>query len=356
MKHKRNEGFTLVELLVTIVIASVVTMAATTVLLLGIRLNNSSSATAQRQNTVRIFLSVVEKMATEGTLGEITTDSGSWKIKAPGEPEESGRTLFSYNGETGTISSGDTPLMEDVVASYIVVEGDLLTVGVETEDGSYTTSVYCRSGAALTDKTMSDIVDENGELPSPSTEVVGKEGRMKLLKVLLSQRGSTGMILKEIDGTMIKTPLYYAEWYDERWPIDTPWCGCFLSWALKQEVGDNQKVSDYIEPSDHEWYLKFADVDNCEKFFKDSSSWKNPDDFTPAPSEFTPAPGDIIFFDWTREQKDPAHVGVVLAVKDDYVYTIEGNSVNMVAVRKYKTNDDVIMGYGILDWKLDSEP
>ena len=40
-------------------------------------------------------------------------------------------------------------------------------------------------------------------------------------------------------------------------------------------------------------------------------------------------------------------------MKGNDVYTIEGNSANMVAVRKYSVNDSRIMGYGILDWKTE---
>ena len=62
---KRNEGFTLVELIVGIAVASIVTAAATTLLLMGLRMNKASSDTATRQNTVRIVLTVLEDLAAE---------------------------------------------------------------------------------------------------------------------------------------------------------------------------------------------------------------------------------------------------------------------------------------------------
>ena len=61
----------------------------------------------------------------------------------------------------------------------------------------------------------------------------------------------------------------------------------------------------------------------------------------------------MIFFDY--DGLDPDHVGIVLTVVDDYIYTIEGNTADMVAVRKYTVNDPRIMGYGVLDWKTNDQ-
>ena len=57
-----------------------------------------------------------------------------------------------------------------------------------------------------------------------------------------------------------------------------------------------------------------------------------------------PKPGDQIFF---GESIDIVHhTGLVEDVDDTYVYTIEGNTSDMVARRKYKLNDASIVGYG----------
>ena len=49
--------------------------------------------------------------------------------------------------------------------------------------------------------------------------------------------------------------------------------------------------------------------------------------------------------------KDPDHVGAVLCVEGDFLYTIEGNSGGKVAVQRYPKNDPRIVGYGVLNWK-----
>lgn len=396
MKRKYNEGFTLVELMVSILIASIVTLAATTVLLLGIRLNKSASDTAQRQNTTRIFMAVVERMATEGAITSVSNTDDYWKavgkvreekaiVNKPEEApedmppaEEKEKILFYYDAAAGVIytggeistdgggekCSGGTPLMEGVIESHIAMDGPQLTLDVKTHDGSYTTSVYCRTSYVYQTQDGPGISDAEADLGTAPEEMKGKEARAELLKILLSQRGSSGMILVEDEktGAMYKTPVYYAQWYEPTWPSDTPWCACFLSWGLAQ-VSD--KINEPATQAADGRYLWFANVDRFMRFFKNQDEngntlatprnhrWVN---YLPQKAEGgnyinTPAPGDIVFIDWDGKQDDPAHVGMVLAVDKEYIYTIEGNSANMVAVRKYAITGNLIMGYGVIDWK-----
>ncbi len=377
MKTRNNEGFTLVELLVTIVVASIVAAAAGTVLLMGIRLNANSMDTAQRQNTTRVFLSVMEDLASEGTIAEVVDQPDHWYVADSDE-----KILFYYDSETGTIYSGGngsngTPMMEGVIASHISENDSLITVAVETEDGSYSTSVFCRSGDILVSSKVDveEIVDESVDEMS-GTEIIGKTARAAFLTKLISQLGSNGMIYKEIGGDpvkMIKTPVFYSQWYNSTWPTDTPWCACYISWALEQlaEGGQIQNL-DRVHKSSNK-YLWYANVDDFIKFFENEN--KHNDENTPDDTDTkykwvslkgvdlsltenagkAPHPGDIIFMDWTRKQADAAHVGVVLAVKEGYIYTIEGNTANMVAVRKYPVGDKVLMGYGVIDWVEDPQ-
>ena len=333
MSKKHNEGFTLVELLVTIVIASIVTMAATTVLLLGMRLNNSSASTAQRQNTVRIFMSVVEKMAAEGEINSVTKDGNSWKIV-----DSEDNILFHYDDAAKVICTGGIPMMEELQGSTAYLENQLLTVVIKTEDGEYKTSAYCRKNADLVQSASFSwaLVEENLQLTqtwSRSRTPIRLEtlGRLEFLQVLYSQLGSTGTIL----GDYADAGMSYAKWYESSWSDDTAWCGCFLSWGLEQ-------TAVRIQISTNDWYLRFADVENAVTFFQDTDGWKDHD--------MSPRPGDIIFFDWDKDGK-PNHVGAVLAVKDGYVHTIEGNSSNRVVVSKYPVDDNRILGYGVLNWK-----
>ena len=313
---KRNEGFTLVELMVTILVGSIVTLAATTVLLLGLRINKKSSETAIQQNTTRILYSVLEEIASEGTIKKtVDLDDGTWKAYNDTE------TVFSYDADAQTIYSRGAPLMENVLSSSVKLDNNLLIIKVETEDGTYESSVYCR-----TVSNEENILQEAIDSTTGSAET--------FIKKLASQEGSTGQIV----GTDGK-PTYYSEWYLEDkggyannpgWNENTPWCVCFISWALDQ-CGYKDELGKSV---------KYANVDTfCASFT--GKSWKNS----------SPTAGDIIFFDWiVDDQEDPQHAGVVLQVKDGCIYTIEGNTDGVVAVRKYAADDKRILGYGILNW------
>lgn len=334
---KRNEGFTLVELLVTMVVGSIIAMAATAVLLLGLRFNAISSGTALRQNTTRILMTMMEDMAAEGTIDGISVEYNDWKITGHDNVR-----LLSYSHKDKAIYTGNsgTPLMEEVYDSFVDLTTDgLLTVSVTTEDGTYTSSVWCRMAVtpSIADGIADDEADEVLKAPS-DTSTNGAAGRTAFLKILTSQyrlkngTPNPGLILDEGRST----GQYYAEWYaqgmdtEDLWNGDTPWCACFLSWGLAQ-VKDNL--------ADTPQYA------NVEKFMEEyfyPSSWK-------AKSE-TPEPGDIIFFDWDGNG-DADHVGAVLLVSGDAVYTIEGNSAGMVALRKYSLTDERILGYGVLSWE-----
>lgn len=63
----------------------------------------------------------------------------------------------------------------------------------------------------------------------------------------------------------------------------------------------------------------------------------------------TPEPGDQIFFLYDGGIN---HTGVVTGVQDGIVYTVEGNSSDMVARRSYALSSAVIDGYGRPNWAL----
>lgn len=67
---------------------------------------------------------------------------------------------------------------------------------------------------------------------------------------------------------------------------------------------------------------------------------------------YVPDPGDIIFYDWDDNGKgdnkgSSDHVGIVQKVAGGYIYAIEGNYGNAVAVRKIKVNGKYIRGFAL---------
>lgn len=332
MKHtsKHNAGFTLIELVVAMAIAVVVTAAATTVLLMGLRINRQTGDTASQQMTVRTLLNVMEDVAADGKITDVHSDYSSWALVE--KVDETENAIFSYDAETQTIYTNGAPVLEGVIASNAILEGQLLSISIETKDGIYTSSIYCRTAEPEGAPDIDKLPGVGGEL-----------GRGKFIKILKSQYRSRGEIV--YTGDVVKEEGdfdYYSEWYiggydkDERWNTRTPWCACYISWALV-ETG-------VAGPDGHEKW--FADVDDFIDFFDAEKTGDYGQKWLPRGSDDVKA-GDLIFFDWDKGT-DPEHVGVVLKVENNMVYTIEGNSAGRVTVRSYPLGDARIIGYGVL--------
>ena len=60
---------------------------------------------------------------------------------------------------------------------------------------------------------------------------------------------------------------------------------------------------------------------------------------------YQPSAGTIIFFDWNGDG-NPDHVGIVEKCENGRVYTVEGNSGDVVRQRNYIVGARVIIGYG----------
>ena len=370
MKHfvKQNAGLTLIELVVAMAIATVVTAAAASVLFFGLRINRQTGDTASQLITVRSLLNVVENAAADGNIKGIITNHASWELVNV-EIEKGGdannyRAIFGFDAEKNRIYTGreydenrdvlneGTTILEGVYASNVTIEGDLLSVSIETKEGIFSTSIYCR---------ITDLKDDSLSNNLPSTDVVGNRG--EFIKKLQSQYRSRG----EIVGADPDSPYqYYSEWYIDldydapgytgEWKTETPWCACFVSWALDQ-IG--MPTPDYCNDDEHEghphWY---ANVDEFMAYFQTKATWKAS---TAHGGTYMPIAGDLIFFDWDKGI-NPEHVGVVIEVKTvkigdqekTVICTIEGNSSGRVAIRSYTLDDKRIIGYGVLPWQPES--
>lgn len=339
MNWKRNEGLTLVELMVAILVAAIITTAATTILLLGLRVNRHSTETAQTQYTARTVLTVLENLASEGTIASVEAHSNpnTWVVL-----DKDGKVLLSYNSSDKAIFTGDgeskVPLLEDVTASHILyTEDGLLTFAMETAGETYTSSVYCRT--LDRSNVTEDSADNENQTIGDTTP-----HRLAFLKALLSQHGSVGGVIQYgMENVAYDSENYrfFSEWYvgsynyvgaDSSWNYRTPWCACFISWGLNHYKTDGQRLS-----------LKFAEVSDFKGYiaaYGDRLLGKGSD---------AVQPGDLIFFDWEKDGSLD-HIGAVLRTEGNTVFTIEGNSANTVAIRKYDKSDDRIVGYGVLPW------
>lgn len=340
---RNNSGFTMVELLVTVAVSSIVLAAAASLMLLGLRVHQTTQKEAGEQQTVRIVLSALEDLSASGKIYRVEPLSDGWQLQGKDSNGAAGAVLLRYNsGKLTSGTSGDQVLLDNLRGAQVILDGNLVTFTFATAAHRYSTSVFCRTGIEGDSVGKEDAQEKLEELKKPNLPDAAdltdteKAARFAFLQKLADQYDSRGEI--------IGGKGYFSEWYignyadNPGWNQYTPWCGCFLSWAA-----DQQKASIDGAPP------RFAKVDEGMEKFKDGSYGQWHDRGT------TPIPGDYVFFDWDGD-RDPDHVGAVLCVTENgYLCTIEGNSGGKVAVNLYPLSnpsvDPRIMGYGVLNWK-----
>lgn len=337
---RNNSGFTMVELLVTVAVSSIVLAAAASLMLLGLRVHQTTQKEEGEQQTVRIVLSALEDLSASGKIYRVEPLSDGWQLQGKTADGTPGAVLLRYN--SGTLTSGtrgDQVLLDNLRGARVDLDGSLVTFTFATAAHRYSTSVFCRTGIEGDSVGKEDAQEKLEELKKPNLPGAAdltdteKAARFAFLQKLADQYDSRGEI--------IGGKGYFSEWYignyadNPGWNQYTPWCGCFLSWGAEQ-----LKTSIDGDPP------RFANVDTGMEGFQKSGKWRSPND-----ANNKPIPGDYVFFDWDRDS-DPDHVGAVLCVDENgYLYTIEGNSSGRVAVNCYPKNDPRIMGYGVLNWK-----
>jgi len=342
---KKTDGFTLVELMVGILCAALVSGAIITFMLMGVRTSNSVIDANADQRNAKIVITMMENLASEGSIGAVeyvgNESNPDWTIY-DGPIDNGGSPILSYSVTSQSLRGRNgSVLMEGVLASSVTVDDEqpnLLTFKIKTESNEYESSVYCRL-LNLGQPTKTEInidVQTNQSFPSG---IASQNNRIQFLKTLADQYGSTG----QIKGNSDTYTLWYCEaetgktGYINGWGPDTPWCATFVSWAIDQNAENLNYNSDSIP--------REANVDalltKVQRYNDDP--------------EYNVLPGDLVFFDWDCNSKidspDLEHVGVLLYKDLKWIYTIEGNSGGFVALRRYATDDPCIFDYGVLDWK-----
>lgn len=340
---RNNSGFTMVELLVTVAVSSIVLAAAASLMLLGLRVHQTTQKEAGEQQTVRIVLTALEDLSASGKIYRVQPLSDGWQLQGKTADGKPGAVLLRYNsGKLTSGTSGDQVLLDNLRGAQVILDGSLVTFTFATAAHSYSTSVFCRTGIegdSVGKAEAEDILKEKPTLPDAANLTdTEKAARFEFLQKLADQYESKGKIKN--------TDTYFSEWYignyadHPGWNQYTPWCACFLSWGA-----DQLKASINGAPP------RFADVDEGMAKFTENGKWRSPND-----AHNMPIPGDYVFFDWDGRNdpdgvKDPDHVGAVLCVEGNFLYTIEGNSGGRVAVQRYPLSDKRIVGYGVLNWK-----
>ena len=312
---RKKDGFTLMELLIVILTGSIVTMAATTVLLLAFRINRKSLDTVKRQSVARIMLSVLENMTSDSEYvfrdedGELTPitppsemTSKPWSIKVKEADGSAGDSLISYvhpTGETyGKIVTGNGEvLVEDIMSSMLYKNRtpfsyvkDLYTFSVKIEEQTYNSTVYSRTQ------------EDNWYAKDPLIDY--ENARKVLMEVVSYELGSSGL-LRDAPNTT------YAKWYSDEfahWDETdlayveaNAWCGCFVSWAIN-------KVNNFVPDTEHlgeyEKYItpdKLPQEANVNFLWLECFAQSGADSLHVYGDDYVPQPGDLVFFTDVRE-------------------------------------------------------
>ena len=134
----------------------------------------------------------------------------------------------------------------------------------------------------------------------------------RLIKVAEGELG-----YKELPTTETK----YGIWYGIP---DGDWCAMFVTWCAHYSGIDTTIIPFYCGcTAGWQWFID----NNCYGLKE----------------EYIPKAGDIIFF----LSNGAGHTGIVTGCDGKTVYTIEGNTSNMVARRSYPLDYSTITGYGI---------
>lgn len=139
----------------------------------------------------------------------------------------------------------------------------------------------------------------------------------------------------------------FGKWYDDYYKTrgfnGAAWCHSFVSYVA-YAVGIGNNVIPYT-----------ASCRTGMNWFKQRNRWHNR-------AGYKPRIGDIIYF--SRDGKNPVHVGIVYSTDASRVYTVEGNTSGAdtlvengggVAKKSYPLTSTYILGYGTPDYAEDKD-
>lgn len=118
----------------------------------------------------------------------------------------------------------------------------------------------------------------------------------------------------------------YWSWYGFNSRVE--WCACFVSWCYNQ-AGKSEPRFAACQSQGIPW-------------FQSHGQWGDR-------SYANIAPGDAIFFDWDLDGSAD-HVGLVIGMDGQRVYTVEGNSGDACKIKSYPLDYRCIKGYGLMNW------
>ena len=116
-----------------------------------------------------------------------------------------------------------------------------------------------------------------------------------------------------------------------------PWCGMFVLWVFYKCFGILNALLMLCSPTPTAIPL----CSSAAQYFKSAGRWTT-----------QPSVGAVVFF---YSAGAINHTGIVTAVNDKVITTVEGNSSDMVSRRMYTIGSAHIAGYGVPRWDIAEE-
>lgn len=238
-------------------------------------------------------------------------------------PTTPGVTEFTRNEYlSGTVVIPDT---EDAPVTEVTTES-VVTKPVTTTKPVITTKPVTTK--PVTTPQLPETTDAP-LLPTPDDEVKGQAST-----IVEIAKGEIGVQEKKYNNVKYNT-WYFGYEVRDRYSGGTSyaWCAVFLGWCADQAGIDTDTI-----PLVRGTVAMQRFYENLGRYTKYSAS-------------YTPKVGDIIFFDWSGGRGGVDHVGIVVAVKDGMITTVEGNYSDQVSCNTYAINHKYITGYATPDYQ-----
>ena len=131
----------------------------------------------------------------------------------------------------------------------------------------------------------------------------------------------------------------YGEWYHNN---GEPWCATFVSWCWHFSGLSTDLLCKYQGcTAGMKWCTEQGIMHYVQDFDFGDIEMENGVSPKQYAQTYTPISGDIVFF----LSSGMSHTGIVIYADETYVYTVEGNTSDQVAIKRWSLDDARITGY-----------
>ena len=203
----KNKGFTLVEMMVSVLCAAIVMGVVMTWLLVGIRVEFSAADTMERQQKTRVIISLMESMASSGKVAKVQ-ETGAAALSEGEEAvvgakgtdwallDDSGKALVRYRAGSGTIVTGSGDVLMDgldYAGAKFNSAKNMLELSLVAEGQEYSSNIFCRTAV----NSLSYGAAELLEIVRQKDQTAAN--RFAFITLLTSQEGSSGEIIDQTE-------------------------------------------------------------------------------------------------------------------------------------------------------------